>query len=241
MSFQNVYEDDQRARAYAKLEFPGTYYLAYREVPGIIGEYASGRRALDFGCGAGRSTRFMQKLGFETVGVDISRNMINQARAVDPDGDYRLISETGLSKFAEASFDLVMCAFPFDNVPTMATKVALFSELGRVLSDGGIIINLVSSPEIYLNEWASFSTKDFPENRDAQSGDQVRIIMKDVADQRPVEDILWSDDAYRETYRQAGLGLVRTVRPLGRRDEPYDWVSETKIAPWTIYILKRQA
>jgi len=29
---------------------------------------------------------------------------------------------------------------------------------------------IVSRPEIYTYEWASFSTKDFPENRQAKSG-----------------------------------------------------------------------
>ena len=29
VSFSNVYDDTERAKAYAALEFPGTYYLAY--------------------------------------------------------------------------------------------------------------------------------------------------------------------------------------------------------------------
>jgi len=29
-----------------------------------------GRKAVDFGCGAGRSTRFLRTLGFDAVGVD---------------------------------------------------------------------------------------------------------------------------------------------------------------------------
>ena len=34
-TFGNVYEDEERARAYATLEFPGTYYLAFRDLPAI--------------------------------------------------------------------------------------------------------------------------------------------------------------------------------------------------------------
>ncbi len=40
--FSNVYDDKARADAYAKLEFPGTYYLAYRDLPAIIGEHVQG-------------------------------------------------------------------------------------------------------------------------------------------------------------------------------------------------------
>ena len=52
--FANVYDDQARADAYATLEFPGTYFLAYLDLPAIIGEHVHGKIALDFGCGAGR-------------------------------------------------------------------------------------------------------------------------------------------------------------------------------------------
>src|SRR5512140_2215168 len=97
MAFRNVYEDARRADAYAQLEFPGTYYLAFRDLPDLIRAHVKGRRALDFGCGAGRSTRFLEKLGFETTGVDVSAEMVRRAREQDPDGDYRLVGEADLS------------------------------------------------------------------------------------------------------------------------------------------------
>jgi hypothetical protein len=48
MIFQNSYEDAVRAASYSRLEFPNTYFLAYRDLPSIIGRYLSGGRALDF-------------------------------------------------------------------------------------------------------------------------------------------------------------------------------------------------
>ena len=236
--FSNVYDDKARADAYAKLEFPGTYYLAYRDLPAIIGEHVQGTKALDFGCGAGRSTRFLLELGFDpVVGVDIAEHMVAQARERDPQGQYRLVPEGGLSELASSTYDLVLSAFTFDNIPTMERKVALFKSLKHLLKGGGRIVSLVSSPQIYVNEWASFSTKDFPENRTAASGDSVRIVMLDVEDKRPVEDILWTDEAYHEVYQRAGLVPINTYRPLANQTEPYSWVSETTIAPWVIYVL----
>jgi ubiquinone/menaquinone biosynthesis C-methylase UbiE len=235
--FSNVYDDKARADAYAKLEVPGTYYLAYRDLPAIIGEHVEGRKAVDFGCGTGRSTRFLRELGFEVVGVDIAENMLARARELDPQGAYRLVQDGDLSGFAESTFDLVTAVFTFDNIPTMEKKVALFRSLKRLLKAGGRIVNLVSSPEIYVNEWASFSTKDFPENRTARSGDKVQIVMLDVEDRRPVEDIVWTDQDYHDVYKRAGLVTIKTYTPLARQTEPYAWVSETKIAPWVIYVL----
>jgi ubiquinone/menaquinone biosynthesis C-methylase UbiE len=240
MNFTNVYEDAQRAEAYAKLEFPGTYYLAYRDLPEIIYTHVQGRKALDFGCGTGRSTRFLKKIGFDAIGVDISEDMLKQARARDPEGDYRLIEAGSVTQLQAHTYDLVLSVFTFDNIPTSDKKVALFKELARLLKNEGRIVSVVSSPEIYFHEWASFTTKDFPENKSAKSGDRVRIIMTDVEDQRPVEDILWTDAAYQDVYQQAGLEIVQSHKPLGTEREPYNWVNETRIAPWVIYALRRQ-
>jgi hypothetical protein len=68
----------------------------------------------------------------------------------------------------------------------------------------------------------------------------VRIIQTDVADRRPVEDIMWTDQSYRETYETAGLEIVKTHKPLARMSEPYKWVNETGTAPWVIYVLKKK-
>ncbi len=239
MGFINVYEDSRRAESYAKLEFPGTYYLAYRDLPAIIAEHVRGGKALDFGCGAGRSTRFLRRLGYETVGIDISGVMIDKAKELDPAGDYRRIGDGDLGTFKAQAYDLVLSAFTFDNIPTGEKKVKALRGLGNLLNVDGRLVNLVSSPAIYANEWASFTTRDFPENRRAECGDKVRIVMKDVEDGRPVEDILWPDGDYQKTFLQAGLELVGTYRPFGREDEPYAWISETKIAPWAIYVLKK--
>jgi len=240
MGFANSYEDVKRAEAYSKLEFPGTYYLAYRDLPEIIFEHVKGRRAIDFGCGAGRSTRFLQKLGFNAVGVDISEDMIKKAKEIDPKGDYRLIDDGDFSQFENDTYDLALSAFTFDNIPTMEKKANNFREIGRLLKSEGRIVNLVSSPEMYTHEWASFSTEDFLENKYAKSGDKVRIIQTDIEDKRPVEDVVWANEYYQETFRRAGLEIVKTYKPLAKENEPFKWVNETKIAPWVIYVLKKK-
>lgn len=236
MDFANVYDDAARADSYARLEFPATYYLAFRDVPEILREHVRGTRAVDFGCGAGRSTRFLARLGFAVTGIDISAAMVAKAREIDPAGDYRVAAGGDPGELPQASFDLVFSAFTFDNV-AMARKTPLFAALARRLVRNGRIVSIVSSAELYVNEWASFSTRDFADNRTAQCGDLVRTVMLDVEDRRPVDDILCPDADYLEIYRQAGLEPVRAYRPLGREGEPWAWVNETRIAPWVIWVL----
>ena len=239
--FANVYDDARRAESYAGLEFPATYYLAFRDLPEIIGKNVAGKKALDFGCGAGRSTRFLKSLGFDVIGIDIAAEMIRKAREIDPSGDYRLADSGDPGSLGMESFDLVLSAFTFDNIPTMDMKVATLIQLRNVLNAGGAIINLVSSPDMYTHEWASISTRDFPENRHARDGDVVRTIITATGDHRPVEDVLCTDRCYRAIYNRVGLDVAEMFAPLARMDEPYLWVDETRVAPWVIYVLKRAA
>lgn len=240
MEFVNCYEDASRANAYATLEFANTYYLAYRDLPRILAQHVTGTRALDFGCGTGRSTRLLQRLGFAVTGIDISQDMLRIARATDPSGDYRVVPQDNLSEFSEGTFDLVLSAFTFDNIPGEA-KTRIFRDLAKLLKPNGTLVSIVSAPEIYSHEWASFTTKDFPENALARSGGVVRIIVTDHEDRRPVEDILWTEESYRGVYREAGLAVAQMLKPLAKGDEPFSWVNETKIAPWVIYVLKHAA
>jgi ubiquinone/menaquinone biosynthesis C-methylase UbiE len=237
-NFINCYEDVQRSGAYATLEFANTYYLAYRDLPTILSKHVVGEKALDFGCGTGRSTRFLRSHGFDVTGVDVSEDMLRLARAVDPSGEYLLVPDDNFDRLEAGTFDLVLSAFTFDNIPGVM-KTRIFRDLGRLLTPAGTIVSIVSSPEIYTHEWASFTTRDFPENAAARSGDLVRIIVTDHQDRRPVEDIVWTDESYRAVYREAGLQVIQVVKPLATGDEPYPWVNETNIAPWVIYVLRR--
>jgi ADP-ribose pyrophosphatase YjhB (NUDIX family) len=65
----------------------------------------------------------------------------------------------------------------------------------------------------------------------------VRIVMLDVPDRRPVIDIMCSDTLYRELFEATGLCVVEAIRPLATGGEPLQWVSETTVPPWTIYVL----
>lgn len=235
--FSNVYDDSERARAYAELMFPGTYYLAFRDIPALISQHVAGKRALDFGCGTGRSTRFLRDLGMTVVGVDISAPMLEEARRRDPAGEYLLVSVGDLSAVANGVFDLIFAAFTFDNIPTDAGKARSLGALRDRLAQRGRFITIVSSPQIYLHEWASFSTKDFRENWQARDGDRVRTIMLDVPDRRPVDDVMCSDGHYRALFEAARLGVLDKASPLATGAEPIAWVSETTVAPWSIYVL----
>ena len=45
MEFVNTYQDTRRAAAYDELTFGGTYHLVFRDLPEILREHVTGRRA----------------------------------------------------------------------------------------------------------------------------------------------------------------------------------------------------
>lgn len=241
MDFKNTYEDARRAEAYNQLELGGTYDLVFRNLPRLFEQHVKGPRALDFGCGTGRSTRFLKNLGFTTIGLDISREMIAIARQRDPKGEYRVIDDGNFSTLPSGSFDLVQSAFTFDNIPGNDRRTRLFRGLGKLLAVNGTLVNIVSTPEMYTHEWVTFSTRDYPKNRSAKSGDVVSIVTTTYSDARPVEDIFWTHEDYLRAYREAGLEVVHLERPLATGDEGSAWQSETSVAPWAIYLLMRKA
>ena len=240
MEFQNSWGNSTRSQSYSRLEFPNTYHLAYRDLPEIITKHISGKSALDFGCGTGRSTRFLKKLGFTTVGIDISQDMLDYAKEIDPTGEYAIVTDANYNQLECGKFDLIQSIFTFDNIPVWVKRTNILKSLSELLTPTGKIILLDSNPEIYKNEWASFSTKDFPENKKAKTGDIVKIIMTDVDDRRPVEDIFWTEEDYYTLFELANLTAEAIYKPLGLNNEPFTWVSELEIAPWIIFVLNKK-
>jgi SAM-dependent methyltransferase len=207
-------------------------------LPDILNKHVKGSQAIDFGCGSGRSSRFLSNLGFEVIGLDNSAEMLEFAKEKDPNGNYQLVKDGEYDHLGLESYDLIQAIFTFDNIPDVDLRTQILGSLKKLLVNSGTFILLASTPEIYTNEWCSFSTKDFPENRKAKSGDLVQGIMTDVEDKRPVTDTIWFHHDYEKLFQAVDFNIASIYRPLGLENEPYDWISETRIPPWVIYVLK---
>jgi len=243
LSFPNPYNDNVLAASYAKLGTENTYNIAYRDVAHLFETYDMSGNALDYGCGAGRSTRFLRSHGFSAIGVDISEAMIAEAREQDAEADYRLIEPGNLQAFRDGQFDLVLSMWPFDTIATAGEKIETLNEISRVLKPDGRSILVASSPELYMREWVSFSTSEFPENKMARDGDKVRVLIKDAGSRRLVEDILCTEANYEAIFQKTTLMLLEKRSPLASVDDRYqcDWISELSNAPWMVFLLQKRA
>jgi ubiquinone/menaquinone biosynthesis C-methylase UbiE len=100
------------------------------------------KRALDFGCGAGRLTQAMADTFEEVHGVDIAAPMIEQARRYNRHGErcsYYLNEAADLKRFEDGLFDLVYTNITLQHIEPHYTKDYL-KEFLRVLSPQGLLV-----------------------------------------------------------------------------------------------------
>ena len=169
---------------------------------------APGRRTLDLGCGEGRLSRDLEKLGHDVIGVDASPTMVAAARQANPDADVRLADAAELP-FDEESFDCVVAFMSLQDVDDFEGAIA---EAARVLEPGGRLCVAIVHP---LNSAGRFDGDDADSpfvihgsylHRSHYSDNMVRagLEMTFVSEHRPLQD-------YVEALADAGL-LVERVR-----------------------------
>ncbi|OUS08633.1 hypothetical protein A9Q96_04145 [Rhodobacterales bacterium 52_120_T64] len=115
----------------------------------------SGKRILDIGCGAGTTSIAMAKAGAIVVGVDISQDLLVQARARDTESLCTfLLRDAAITNFDEP-FDLIFsrCGMMFFDDP-----MAGWSNLRRQLVSGGKAV-MVCWRESAQNDWAVLPLK----------------------------------------------------------------------------------
>jgi SAM-dependent methyltransferase len=134
-----------------------------------------GKRVVDLGCGFGWASRWMRQQGAASVlGLDLSRTMIERARADTVDGAiaYR-IADLDTLVLPEASFDLAYSALTFHYVQDFARLVRV---IHAALAPGGHLVFTIEHP-IYMAaahpRWIDDEgRKTWPVNSYAEEGER---------------------------------------------------------------------
>jgi ubiquinone/menaquinone biosynthesis C-methylase UbiE len=101
----------------------------------------SNRKALEIGCGPGRLMRPLSRHFGEIHGIDVSDEMIAQARrklAAIPHAHPHHASGSDLSQFPSDTFDFVYSYAVFQHIPSPDVVFSYLRETVRVLKPGGI-------------------------------------------------------------------------------------------------------
>jgi SAM-dependent methyltransferase len=99
-----------------------------------------GETVLDIGCGVGRMTRAIASRAREAIGLDVSGEMLERARSLNPQlSNVRWMQGDGgsLAPVADASVDLILSFVVFQHIPDPSVTLGYVRDMGRVLRGGG--------------------------------------------------------------------------------------------------------
>ncbi|CAN5819836.1 hypothetical protein BH23ACT11_BH23ACT11_04420 [soil metagenome] len=181
------------------------------------------RRVLDCGCGEGWLCRALNEQHIDTVGIDVSSELIDAA-CRKGGGDYRVCSYADLSTDPErlgAPFNLVVCNFSLleENLDTVLHSIASLVGPG-----GTLLIQTVhpcASPEQpYLSGWRTEGFRDFGEVFPKPMpwyfrtlADWLDLLRRSRLDLQELHEPL-----HPETGRPLSLILAAAVRPPELKD-----------------------
>jgi ubiquinone/menaquinone biosynthesis C-methylase UbiE len=128
-------------------EFIYGRHMILEELEKELAKLPPNARILDVGCGTGHFSHFIQQKGFEVVGLEPAKNMINIARELFPEIQF----VEGISAqvaFPDESFDMILAIEVLRYLDKEDNK-ASYVEFKRLLKPGGVIF------VTHVNKYAS--------------------------------------------------------------------------------------
>lgn len=175
-----------------------------------------GQLTADIGCGEGRVTRDLKRLGHKTISFDISETLVNLAAEADPEGDYR-IADAAAIPLPDESVDLIVSFMCLQDVDDLTGAV---KEMSRILKESGCTCIAIVHP---INSAGNFAS---------EAGDSEFVVQRSYLDEFRYEDTFARDDlemtfhsqhrpleAYSRALEQCGL-LISAIREHRIGDYP---------------------
>jgi SAM-dependent methyltransferase len=108
----------------------------------------------DVGCGPGQVARYLHDKGVKACGLDLSQGMVERARSLNPDIQFRQGDMLALDGVADDSYGGVAAFYSVIHVPRPSLAQAL-GELKRVLRPGGVLLLTfhIGRETVHRDEW----------------------------------------------------------------------------------------
>lgn len=146
-------------------------------------EIAADSRIAEIGCGLGRITRVLAARAASVVALDVSQEMLEQAREHNPslrNVEWMHGDGSSLAGIEDASVDGVFSHVVFQHVPAPEITYAYVTEMGRVLRPGG---------------WSAFQVSDQAELHAQRTGVAARVAALFGRAPKGVEHPAWRGSA----------------------------------------------
>jgi len=226
---------DGNAELYGSLGIEGTtYQIGFDAVAELLGDI-TGTTFLDFGCGTGRSARFLKALGARYVyAVDHDQDMIGQALSRKLDG-VTFIRVDDTIPLPDASADGAVSVNVFIEILTPSAMRRACAEIARTLRPGAPFILESSSPMAFGHTFRSYS---YQYAGPLRSGETTPCIVTTHGGQLVIQDTYWTEDDYVDAIEQASLTVATIGYPRPR--DPAAWATDEATVPPCIVIEARK-
>ncbi len=129
-------------------QYVDKYYVDLTDVPYInllLKDIPKGAKVLDAGCGAGQFTAYIQKQGYDAMGIDMSDGMLAFARQKSPEAHFEKMDIMKLT-FPQKSFSAILSAYSLIHIPESSVESTL-KGLASVLVDNGRLLVIAQKGE----------------------------------------------------------------------------------------------
>lgn len=107
--------------------------------------------AIDIGCGDGRNSRFLSSLGFSTVGLEISEEIVLGLRSQPKSREEFVVGNSAEIPFQDSTFDLLVGWNSIYYMGSSGLQIAdHFKEFRRVLKSDGTAIFSIPQPTSFI-------------------------------------------------------------------------------------------
>jgi SAM-dependent methyltransferase len=137
-------------------------------------------KILDLGCGQGRYSILLKNAGYRIVGLDYSKDLLNQAKSSDPAAHW--LRGNMLQLPFRESFDRVLSLFTsFGYFDVDEMNLQVLQEMASCLKLGGLLyLDYLNPQSVQASPWARQEQGDYFIHSQKNVDTQLNMIHKDV-------------------------------------------------------------
>jgi SAM-dependent methyltransferase len=198
---------------------------------------ALGGQVLELGCGTGRVTGYLGARGARVTGIDVSEEMIEHARRLNPDQQFVVGDMRDLSRYAAERWDAIIASFNVLGVLDDEERRRVLGELADMLTADGVLyfsahnratLDQIRSPfalvrtapnpirALYALLRAPARTRNRRRLQPLERDEAGYAIANDAAHDFQLLHYYIDRDAQERQLREVGLQLVECLDPDGR-------------------------